>query len=98
MQESGMSPLGRLVLVIVCLALAGSMVAGIHYLAIDLPSQDARKAPLNSANTHVLCATQFHACSGVCYPQPDQYERVKCYNACKDSFNACIDNLPVNNP
>ena len=33
------SPLARLVLFIVCLALAGSCIAGAHYYAVDLPQQ-----------------------------------------------------------
>jgi len=39
------SPLARLVLFMVCLAIAGSAVAGAHYYAIDLPQQ--RNAPHN---------------------------------------------------
>jgi hypothetical protein len=45
--ESGKSPLTRLILVIVCLSLAGSFVAGVHYFALDLPQQNALPAPVN---------------------------------------------------
>jgi hypothetical protein len=41
------SPLGRLVLFMVCLAIAGSFVAGIHYYAVDLPQQQDVKVPAN---------------------------------------------------
>ena len=39
--QSALTPLARLVLVIVCLAIAGGFVAGVHYFAIDLPQQKA---------------------------------------------------------
>ncbi|MDD1694318.1 MAG: hypothetical protein LUQ71_06295 [Methanoregula sp.] len=41
------SPLSRLVLFIVCLAIAGTFVAGMHYFAVDLPQQKATLAPVN---------------------------------------------------
>ncbi|MHB8164090.1 MAG: hypothetical protein ACYDDV_07035 [Methanoregula sp.] len=41
------SPLARLVLFIICLSIAGSFIAGIHYLAIDLPAQKNVQAPEN---------------------------------------------------
>jgi len=46
MQESK-SPLARLVLFAICLAVAGSIVAGVHYFAVDLPGQQALHAPMN---------------------------------------------------
>ena len=39
--HSAQSPLARLVLFMTCLAIAGSIVAGAHYLAVDLPTQEA---------------------------------------------------------
>lgn len=42
------SPLVRLVLFMVCLSIAGSIVAGAHYYAVDLPQQQALQAPTNS--------------------------------------------------
>jgi len=35
------SPLARLVLFMVCLAIAGSCIAGAHYYSVDLPQQKA---------------------------------------------------------
>ena len=43
------SPLARLVLVMICLSIAGSIVAGAHYYVVDLPQQKALQAPANSA-------------------------------------------------
>jgi hypothetical protein len=49
MSGSALSPLSRLVLFIVCLSIAGSIVAGVHYVAVDLPEQQNVKAPANGA-------------------------------------------------
>ena len=47
------SSLARLVLFIVCLAIAGSFVAGIHYFTVDLPAQKAVQAPANGESCTV---------------------------------------------
>ncbi|WP_158491362.1 hypothetical protein [Methanoregula formicica] len=39
------------------LAVAGSIVAGMHYYAVDLPQQKTVQAPAN-----VIDTKQFHAC------------------------------------
>lgn len=49
MSGSTTSPLARLVLFMVCLSIAGSIVAGVHYVAVDLPEQQNVKAPANGA-------------------------------------------------
>lgn len=49
MSGSARSPLARLVLFMVCLSIAGSFVAGVHYVAVDLPQQQTVKAPANGA-------------------------------------------------
>jgi hypothetical protein len=41
MQESTRSPLRQLVFFLICLSIAGFCLAGVHYLVIDLPVQDA---------------------------------------------------------
>jgi len=41
------SPLARLVLFMICLSIAGAFVAGVHYLAIDLPQQKSVTPPSN---------------------------------------------------
>lgn len=41
------SPLASLVLFMVCLSIAGTVVAGAHYFAVDLPQQKALPAPAN---------------------------------------------------
>ncbi len=39
LSQSPQSPLARLVLFMVCLAIAGSCIAGAHYYTVDLPQQ-----------------------------------------------------------
>jgi len=45
------SPLARLVMFMVFLSVAGAFVAGVHYLAIDLPQQKSVTAPSNGCLT-----------------------------------------------
>ena len=53
--QSKRSPLARLVLFIVCLAIAGSVVAGMHYEIIDRPAQEtALYAPANSESCTII--------------------------------------------
>jgi len=50
--RSAQLPLARLVLFMVCLAIAGSVIAGVHYSAVDLPVQKLPlQAPMNGV-TH----------------------------------------------
>ena len=49
------SPLARLVLFMVCLAVAGSIMAGAHYYAIDIPQQNALQAPENAGVSGSSC-------------------------------------------
>ena len=42
------SPLVRLVLFMVCLAIVGTIVAGTHYYAVDLPRQKSLQIPRNA--------------------------------------------------
>jgi hypothetical protein len=76
MQESPVSPLARLVLFIVCLSIAGSIAAGVHYFVVDLPEQKAlsEHPPANTANsdTQEKCNTCRFACTYV--PQSDYYQ------------------------
>jgi hypothetical protein len=43
--QSSLSPIALLVLLLVCLAITGSFLAGVHYYAIDLPRQQALSRP-----------------------------------------------------
>jgi hypothetical protein len=60
------SPLARLVLFIICLSIAGTLTAGVHYALIDLPQQQDVKVPVNSACSYGM----FDSCArygDLCY-------------------------------
>lgn len=67
MAESTRSPLARLVVFMVCLSIAGSIVAGVHYYAVDLPQQQSLQAPTNAYDCWDVCNIQWDACSALCY-------------------------------
>jgi hypothetical protein len=48
MTKSEISPLARLVRFIICLSVAGSIIAGLHYYVVDLPQQQSLQAPTNT--------------------------------------------------
>ncbi len=65
--QPAQSPLARLVLFMICLSIAGTIVSGIHYLAIDRPQQEnALQAPMNSGlctiSTFASCAKYGSLC------------------------------------
>lgn len=84
------SPLARLVLFMVCLSIAGTFIAGVHYAAVDLPQQQSVTAPTNSCrdlNGYLACAI---GCINK-YPvadhnDPNLLTQVKCKNACWDTY------------
>jgi hypothetical protein len=59
----GKSPLLRLVLFIICLAITGSIIAGVHYFAIDLPQQQNMQAPTNAGSFCSYAVAQNIYCS-----------------------------------
>jgi len=52
MSDSIQSPLARLVLFIICIAIAGTFVAGAHYHTVELPAQQSLQAPTNDYCTN----------------------------------------------
>jgi hypothetical protein len=61
--------IARLVLFMVCLAIFGSIVAGAHYYAVDLPEQKSIKAPENAGNNLIVC----QLCKKNCIGKADYY-------------------------
>jgi hypothetical protein len=56
MPQPPQSPFARLVLFMIGLAIAGTVVAGLHYFAVDLPQQQNVQAPTNvGLCTQVSC-------------------------------------------
>lgn len=70
MSPEEQSPLARLVLFIVCIAILGSALATLHYAVVDLPQQTAVVAPANSPSDNCQdCydwCTREHPNSGGC--------------------------------
>lgn len=64
MSEASPAPLARLVLFMVCLAIAGSVLAGAHYYAVDLPQQNTIQAPGNAYSSTATCAICKSNCKG----------------------------------
>lgn len=83
------SPLVRLVLFLIGLALFGTIIGGVHYAAIDLPAQLANPAPTNDAlNDPGACAK----CMSLCALQPwDSNCPKKCLKSCDCSPEGCPD-------
>lgn len=74
------SPLARLVLVMVCLSIAGALGAGAHYYAIDLPEQKTLQVPQNSVTNSLI--TKCTTCIANCNYVPDN-EKYECLGNCE---------------
>ncbi|NMB77592.1 MAG: hypothetical protein GYA23_00675 [Methanomicrobiales archaeon] len=74
---SSRSPLAMLVLFMICLAIGGSIIAGLHYYTVDLPGQQraALTMPENSAVMAAKCKNCQLDCSY-------SLEPVTCLNKC----------------
>lgn len=78
----------NLVKFMICLSIAGSVLAGIHYYAVDLPQQKAAQAPPNLDARGLMdcienciiknCGYDHAACP---YPSNVQ-QRVRCQGIC----------------
>lgn len=81
------SPLARLVVFMVCLSVAGTFIAGLHYLAIDKPSQDTTEQPLNElgADCGESCILNRNAClnSPMSLNAMDE-------SLCESGYQACL--------
>jgi len=85
-----MTPLARLVLCMICLSVAGSFVAGIHWYAVDLSSRQEVQAPENDE------VDDFVACKKRC--DDTQYERIincrgdrNCLDMCESVWEKCVN-------
>ena len=64
MSSPEISPLARLVLFMVCLSIAGTAVAGVHYYAVDLPQQESVQVPDNKMVLGSGCEICKANCAG----------------------------------
>ena len=62
MTVSEQPPLARLVLFMICLAALGSILAGAHYLVLDIPAQQNVPSPENSGWDTTSCTQCKHDC------------------------------------
>jgi len=89
--ESAQSPLSRLVFFMVCLSVAGAIVAGAHYAFVDLPQQNALQVPANdgSASCAAGCSGAYQACIGGCSGDRG------CNDACYQNAVACANSCGI---
>ena len=79
--QSEKMPLARLMLFLICLSVAGSVGAGVHYYAVDLPEQDAQAVltPRNGQELKAAC----NICVSGCLGKPDEFGCLQtCQLAC----------------
>lgn len=84
-RNEDLSPLDRLVLFMICLAIAGTIVGGVHYYVIDIPAQKAVPPPYNYDTT--ACAKCLASCTY-------QFWDDSCTNTCMHSCDCnprCFD-------
>jgi hypothetical protein len=91
-------PLARLALFIICLATAGSILAGSYYLAIDLPQQKV-VAPKNSVYPPVTDCETFlnEGCDSYCWSaagNEQDFDWGACGNHCNCLTAACEEKDP----
>ena len=77
--QSTQSPLARLVLLMVCLSIAGSIIAGVHYYAVDLPEQNMVQVPSNGNGPLYGCSL----CRYECARTPSNDYCTACMSDCK---------------
>ncbi len=83
------SPLASLVLFTVCLSIAGTCIAGVHYYAVDLPQQNLQ-APSNSLMTcSQYCDAQYYSCIPYCKRYTDINSLASCRSNCEAEYTAC---------
>ena len=81
MEQNTQSPLTRLIIVIIFLAVAGSIVGGLHYVNVDLPSRTVVQV---SEDRYVCsqCTASLDRCTEICKAQ-------SCYTRCQAQYNTC---------
>jgi hypothetical protein len=79
MTASKRSPLARLVFFMVCLSIAGSLIAGVYYLDVDLPAQQNAPSPENAGHGTALCTK----CRQDCGSSSTNSQYFNCLMTCK---------------
>ena len=93
MSQSTQLPLARLIVFIVMLSVAGSILAGLHYYAVDLPQQQVQRPPANGNGPWTDCLNKCQANYRTCDSMATSRMEA---NQCSDTASACdtqcIDN------
>lgn len=77
-------PMRSLVLCMVLLSLGAGALAGVHYVAIDLPAQKVSGPPLNAQSSTLTC----DLCKANCEVDPDYYS---CMDICKNIMCSSVN-------
>ena len=77
MTQTEYSPLARLVLFMVCLSVAGTLLAGGHYFAVDLPQQQSVQVPSNGNTLSEILGPAI--CKTKCQDDDDE-----CFRECNE--------------
>ena len=84
LQQDTNAPMRNLVVVMIGLAVLGAAIAGIHWIVIDNPQQQAITAPENSVTFPPSCMGSQSNCFAWCHA--NQFTTVghtKCMNWCR---------------
>jgi hypothetical protein len=77
----------------VCLSVAGSIIAGVHYYAVDLQHQQDLQAPANTQMTcSQYCDAQYYPCMTSCKSSSisaTQTCRINCQTEYKNCKKSC---------
>lgn len=70
----------------VCLSVAGSIVAGGHWFVVERPQQEVLQAPENSDTCAGTCRMQATDCAEAC---PVNNLQAICVDACTNTYYDC---------
>jgi len=81
MEHENQNPLRRLIIVMIGLAVAGSIVGGLHYMNVELPSRSLQPA-VQDQYVCSECQASLERCTEICKAQ-------SCYTRCQAQFASC---------
>ena len=90
------TPFACLVVFIVGVSVLGSILAGAHYFAIDLPKQQIT-VPENSLDNQcqLVCYNTYSGCFATCNAIKNGIAKSNCLGACSDKLYECDSSCPV---
>ena len=84
------TPFACLVVFIIVVSIVGSILAGAHYFAVDLPKQQIT-APENSLDNQcqLVCYNTYTGCFATCNAIQNGIAKSNCLDACADKLYDC---------